>query len=521
MTATARKLEPAVPTPSFDLQRIPIAQIVESPLNPRRQFDDKTLQELADNIAQVGIITPLLVRPHAKGYEIAAGHRRFRAAKLAKLAEVPCIVRELDDRAFLEVMTIENLQREDIHPLDEALGYQALIDKTGMDVAAIAARVGKSESYVYQRMKLAALVPALQKAFLDEELTAGHAILIARLQPKDQTQALKAMKWHDPMSVRELAGWIENNLHLDLGEAAFDPAADTLVPAAGPCTTCPKRTGNQPSLFPDIKKGDTCTDPACFKAKVKAHGDRAVKEAKAAGTPVVKISLRYGGAKGVLGENDYKVIRKRCDHAKLGRVVDAWDRQRAQLGEVKLICDNKKCKEHWPPATVERRAPSAQEKKAQAELKAAKAKEAIEAAARAKAIGSLLAAIAKKPVLDVDALRAATRAVLDGCYEDNDLKPLCDHHGLKPSGNWQGHSTAIEKAIKTADLPRLTELLLGILLCAVVSDAEFAGVARRHRVDLAKLRKEAAAELAPKAPATKVQTSAKPKKATAKKKAKA
>lgn len=214
------------------LQQIALDKLHESPLNPRRAFDEKALKELAANLAQVGVLTPLLVRPNAKGYEIAAGHRRFRAAKIAKLAGVPCVVRELDDQTFLEIMTIENLQREDIHPLDEALGYQALIDKTGMEVAAIAAKVGKSESYVYQRLKLAGLIKPAQKAFIEEKITAGHAILIARLQPKEQEEALKYCTGSCNCGVRELAAWIDRTW-----------PTKPFGPTTRPTTSAPRRVG--------------------------------------------------------------------------------------------------------------------------------------------------------------------------------------------------------------------------------------------------------------------------------------
>jgi len=147
-------------------------QLHESPWNPRKTFDPAALQELADSLATVGVLSPLLVRPNAAGYEIAAGHRRYRAAKLAGLREVPAIVRDMDDPMFLEILVLENNQRADVHPLEEAAGYQELLNRAGYDVARIAERVGKSVKYVYDRMKLLSLTKPAQSLFFDDKITA-------------------------------------------------------------------------------------------------------------------------------------------------------------------------------------------------------------------------------------------------------------------------------------------------------------------------------------------------------------
>ncbi len=340
--------------PEAAFQLIPLAKLHESPLNPRRHFNEKALAELADSIRAHGVLTPLLARPNSAGYEIAAGHRRFRAATAAGMADVPCIVRPMTDTQFLEIITIENLQREDVHPLEEAQGYQALMEKAGYDVAAIAAKVGKSESYVYQRLKLAELVPEAQKPFLADELSAGHAILIARLQPKDQVEAVKYClrdRYNgEACGVRELARWIEQNVHLDLHKAPWKKDNADLVPEAGPCTNCPKRTGFTPALFPDIAKKDTCTDPACFKTKMQAHIDERIAQAHYDdGEKLLKLhnghlNYKEEPPKGSIGRDDFRIIEKakdRCEHAQRG-VVIVGDQQ----GKVLTVCADKKCKQH-------------------------------------------------------------------------------------------------------------------------------------------------------------------------------
>jgi ParB/RepB/Spo0J family partition protein len=196
------------------LELIPIADLRESKHNTRKLFDEGKLQELKSSIEKSGILTPLLVRPQNGHFEIAGGHRRFRAAKLAGAKEVPCLVRELDDATFLEVLTIDNLQREDVHPLEEAQGYKNLLTLDGYDIKKVADRVGKSDSYVYDRMKLLQLIKPAQKLFLENGFSAGHAILIARLSKEDQERLIDENDgplWegdygHDPIGVQDELG---------------------------------------------------------------------------------------------------------------------------------------------------------------------------------------------------------------------------------------------------------------------------------------------------------------------------
>lgn len=209
---------------------VPLARLVESSLNPRQHVDAQKLQDLAASVKGVGIIEPLVVRTGRQGkLEVVAGARRLRAAHIAKLAEVPVIVRELTDAEALEVMVIENNQREDVNALEEASGYQALMkaEPKYRDRAVLAQKIGRSESYVHQRMKLLELVPHAKQALLDNEITAGHAILIARLDQKTQPEALKRcfeVDYSTPerekhaISVRRLDGWIDENVRLKLDD---------------------------------------------------------------------------------------------------------------------------------------------------------------------------------------------------------------------------------------------------------------------------------------------------------------
>src|SRR6185437_3484818 len=281
----------AVPAPPLQLEgsftTIELRFLRESKTNPRRHF---------------------------------AGVRRYRAAKSAGIAAVPCRVLALTDEQALEFQVIENLQREDVHPLDEALGYQALLRDGRYDVPSIAAKVSKSESYVYQRLKLAALIPAAQKMFFSDEITAGHAILIARLQPREQEKLLADIRRNGDDGiggVRALARRIHEDFHLELRNAPWDLADEALLPAAGSCVKCPKRTGANPQLFPDVKAKDICTDPACYRKKLEAQVEQNTKN----GLVSISSGYREYGEKGVpgvlyQGNRGYTFADKKCPSSK-------------------------------------------------------------------------------------------------------------------------------------------------------------------------------------------------------------
>ena len=265
-----------------EILEIPLDQILPSEGNRRiGGFDQGKLEHLAESIRAVGVQQPAVVREiadqvnHGGGqqesrYQLVAGERRWRAARIAGLETLPCVVRDLDDVTVLKIQTIENLQREDIHPLDEADGYARLIDRAGYDVEHLAQEIGRSASYVYQRLKLRDLIPAARKLLVDGKTTAGHAILVARLQPAQQEEAVDQLGRYPDMPIRRLDDWIHQTILLELSRAPFKKDDAELLPAAGSCTTCPKRTGFQPALFADVCNKDYCTDPACFNGKLDA-----------------------------------------------------------------------------------------------------------------------------------------------------------------------------------------------------------------------------------------------------------
>lgn len=173
---------------------LPITSVESNSAQPRKSFDEAALAQLADSIRQHGIIQPLTVRKLASGYyQIIAGERRWRAARLAGLKEVPALVIEADDRKAAELAMIENLQREDLNPIEEAAGYQTLIQQYHMTQEEAAARVGKSRSAVANTLRLLDLAPAVQKQVKAGALSAGHARALVPLSPALQARAADAI----------------------------------------------------------------------------------------------------------------------------------------------------------------------------------------------------------------------------------------------------------------------------------------------------------------------------------------
>ena len=173
---------------------LPISQVETCSSQPRKRFDGESLQELADSISQHGIIQPLTVRKLSSGYyQIIAGERRWRAARLAGLQEVPVIVIEADDRKAAELAMIENLQREDLNPMEEAAGFQSLIESYHMTQEEAAQRVGKSRSAVTNALRLLGLTPSVRKLVEEGKLSAGHARALVPLSPSLQESAANAI----------------------------------------------------------------------------------------------------------------------------------------------------------------------------------------------------------------------------------------------------------------------------------------------------------------------------------------
>ena len=171
---------------------LPIHKVEPNPDQPRRDFDEEELEALSESISVHGIIQPLTVRELSSGfYQIIAGERRWRAARMAGLSEVPVVIMEADDRKAMELALIENLQRQDLNPVEEAMGYQSLMEEYGMTQEEAAGRVGKSRPAVANALRLLNLCPTVLEMVRNGELTAGHAraILVLKDERKQQQAA--------------------------------------------------------------------------------------------------------------------------------------------------------------------------------------------------------------------------------------------------------------------------------------------------------------------------------------------
>ena len=187
-----RGLEALLPKTGAGVVRLPLASIRPNPRQPRKRFAEESLKELADSIREKGLLQPLLVRPQGDGYELVAGERRYRAALMAGLQEVPAVVKDLTDREALELALVENLQREDLSPVEEARGYQALLEM-GLTQEEVARRVGKARSTVANALRLLQLPPEALEALERGEITAGHARALLMLEPEDRLWGLKGI----------------------------------------------------------------------------------------------------------------------------------------------------------------------------------------------------------------------------------------------------------------------------------------------------------------------------------------
>jgi ParB family chromosome partitioning protein len=502
-------------TMSQEFAVLSLNEIERSTSNPRRRFDEESLNKLAESIKNQGVLQPIIVRPSSStdGFELVAGERRWRASMIAGTKTIPAMVRELTDQQVLEIQTIENIQREDVHPLDEALGYKMLMESAGYDVPMIAAKIGMSESYIYQRLKLADLTSAAQKAFFEEKITAGHAIHLARLQPKDQAEALDFCIEPDGETVRSLAFWIERHIHLDLHSAAFKKDDPTLVPAAGTCVACPKRTGFNEDLFPDIKKKDTCTDHVCFHKKMDAFLIQRKAQLIAEGKEVIEISDGYGSSnKKILARDKWSAAgNKKCPSFKIGLVVEGHE-----IGSVLKICTSARCNVHHRGATpnassiIGRRLPSSYPNY---EIKR-KARE----IARSRAVNALV--LNAGSIDRRENLRLLALAMF--YCSDSELEPTCKRRGIEGKKTKRpdpDYESALEKSIETMEDFELQLLLLDLALELIATrhyppkiTKLWQDTLKRHKVDEKRLTAAAEKELKKAAAAAKAAVKAEAKK---------
>ncbi len=244
----------------LEIQNLSIGKIKADPEQPRKTFDEKHLEQLSESIKQHGVLQPITVRKSGKSFIIVMGERRFRASKMANKATIPCIVRDYENNEILEVQIIENLQRQDVEPTEEAESIAYLSEKYAP--AEIAKRLGRTDNFIRQRLKLAGLIDGFKHFVRNGEMTISLGVGVALFTPEEQQMMLETMG--EDFSAHQINRMIKDQTY-DLEKASFDITYKKLVPKAGSCVECPFNAANQGNLFGEGKM--VCTKSACFETK--------------------------------------------------------------------------------------------------------------------------------------------------------------------------------------------------------------------------------------------------------------
>ncbi len=244
----------------LQVQELPIGRIIPDPMQPRKTFNEEALKQLAESIEEHGVLQPITVRKSGKDYIIVMGERRYRASKLAKKKTIPSIVRAFDNNDVLEIQIIENLQRQDVEPTEEAEAVAFLSEKYAP--TEISKRLGRTENFVRQRLKLAGLIEGFKVFVRNGEMTISLGVGVALFEPEEQQMILETMG--EDFNAHQINQMIKNQTY-DLENAPFDVVDEKLITKAGACTTCPFNAANQGNLFGDDKM--VCTKSACYETK--------------------------------------------------------------------------------------------------------------------------------------------------------------------------------------------------------------------------------------------------------------
>lgn len=187
-----------------DILEIPVDEIRSNPHQPREYFDEESLRELSESIKEHGLIEPIIVKKSIKGYDLVAGERRTKAARLAGLTKIPAIIRDFTDQQMMEIALIENIQREDLSPIEEATAYKNYIDATGLTQEEVANKFGKSRSYITNLLGLLSLPKYVQKEVMNGTISMSHARVLSKIDDVDMILNLAQKVIDDGISVREL-----------------------------------------------------------------------------------------------------------------------------------------------------------------------------------------------------------------------------------------------------------------------------------------------------------------------------
>lgn len=244
----------------LQIQELPMGKIKPDPSQSRKTFDEKSLGLLSQSIKEHGVLQPITVRESGKGFTIVMGERRYRASKLAGKKTIPCMVRNYGNGDVLEVQIIENLQRKDVEPTEEAEAIAYLHEKHSP--GEIAKRLGRTDNFVRQRLKLAGLIDDFKQYVRNGEMTISLGVAVALFEPEEQQMMLEAMDGE--FNANRVKRMVDDQTY-DLQNAPFDVSDKALSPKAGACTECPFNAANQGNLFGEGKM--VCTRSACFESK--------------------------------------------------------------------------------------------------------------------------------------------------------------------------------------------------------------------------------------------------------------
>ena len=258
--STAKKEVNGKKSSLLQIQNLPLGKIKPDLEQPRKTFNEDALQQLSESIEKHGVLQPITVRQLNGHYIIVMGERRYRASKLAGKKTVPCIVRTYENNDVLEVQIIENLQRQDVEPTEEAEAIAYLSEKYAP--TEIAKRLGRTDNFIRQRLKLAGLIDGFNHFVRNGEMTISLGVGVALFEPEEQQMMLETMG--EDFSAHQINRMIKDQTY-DLEKASFDIADKKLVPKAGSCVECPFNAANQGNLFGEGKM--VCTKAACFETK--------------------------------------------------------------------------------------------------------------------------------------------------------------------------------------------------------------------------------------------------------------
>jgi len=258
--ATAKKEVNGKKSSVLQIQNLPLGNIKPDPEQPRKTFNKDALQQLSESIENHGVLQPITVRQLNGHYIIVMGERRFRASKMANKQTIPCIVRNYENNAILEVQIIENLQRQDVEPTEEAEAIAYLSEKYAP--AEIAKRLGRTDNFIRQRLKLAGLIEGFKHFVRNGEMTISLGVGVALFEPEEQQMMLETMG--EGFNAHQINRMIKDQTY-DLEKASFDVTDKKLVPKAGSCVECPFNAANQGNLFGEGKM--VCTKAACYETK--------------------------------------------------------------------------------------------------------------------------------------------------------------------------------------------------------------------------------------------------------------